>query len=136
MGSRRLAAAGAVVLIAAAAAGCGGDDGAKAASKQDEAALAQRERARRAGVEQAIHAGKLPPVTLEMFQPDGSVNPNIVDGPEPNGQDVIRTRDHGRSGPPLKWDLDGDGKISAAERHITEEALYQAALPYMASGAQ
>lgn len=62
-----------------------------------------------------------------MLQPDGTIDISIVDGP--NGdEDVVRTGPGGESGPKLKWDLDGDGTISADEREITERERYDATL--------
>jgi hypothetical protein len=123
MAARRLAS---LLAVAAGllAAGCGDD----APSSGDANGVVDAEQAdRRAKVEQAVESGRLPPVALELFRPDGSVNISFVDGP--NGDDdVVRTGSGGESGPKLEWDLDGDGSISAAEREITERELYDATL--------
>jgi hypothetical protein len=123
MAARRLIVLG-LVLVAGVAAGCGEDE--PAASNGNDVVDAQQAE-RRAKVERAVDEGRLPPVALELFRADGSVNVSFVDGP--NGdEDVVRTGSGGESGPKLKWDLDGDGKLSAAEREITERELYDATL--------
>ena len=83
---------------------------------------------RRAKVERAVDAGSLPSVALEMFEPNGMIDISIVDGPRGGDEDVVRTQDHGRSGPKLRWDLDEDGRIERDERTITERELYDATL--------
>ena len=124
MAARRLIA---LALVGAAfLAGCGEDEPTAAEEKAKEA-VDEQQADRRAKVERAVEAGRLPPVALEMFRPDDTVNVSFVDGP--NGdQDVVRAGAGGESGPKLKWDLDGDGKISANEREITERELYDATL--------
>jgi hypothetical protein len=125
MGARRLIASLAVCAAAAvAAAGCGDSssgDGEAQAKQQTDQYQAQRQ----AAIKKAVHEGRLPPATLDMLMPDGEINISFIDGPK-GDQDVVHT--HGTSGPPLKWDLDGDGKISAAERTVTERELYNATL--------
>jgi hypothetical protein len=71
----------------------------------------------------AVADGHLPPVALRIYPWNGRVDPNFVDGPN-YGKDVVHVR--GADGPKLQWDLDGDGRISRAERTITEQELYQA----------
>ena len=123
MAARRLIA---LVLVAGFAAGCG-DDGPTAGEEKANQVVDEEQAARRAKVERAVEAGRLPPVALELFRPDNTVNISFVDGP--NGdQDIVRTGSGGESGPKLRWDLDGDGKISADEREITERELYDATL--------
>ena len=122
MGTRRLivlAVAGAVL-----AGGCGEDGATDGESK---AATDAKQAERREKVERAVDEGRLPPVALDLFRPDGSVDISFIDGPD-GDEDVVRSEDGGRSGPPLEWDLDGDGKISADEREITERELYDATL--------
>jgi len=122
MAARRLIA---LVLVAGFAAGCG-DDGPTAGEKANEV-VDEQQADRRTKVERAVEDGRLPPVALELFRPDGTVNISFVDGP--NGdEDVVRTGPGGESGPKLKWDLDADGTISADEREITERELYDATL--------
>jgi hypothetical protein len=127
MGARRLTATLAVLAaaaMAAAATGCGGSssgDGEAQAKQQSDRYQANRQ----AAIKKAVKDGRLPPVTLDMLMPDGEINISFIDGPK-GDKDVVHT--HGTSGPPLKWDLDGDGKISAAERTITERELYDATL--------
>jgi hypothetical protein len=122
MAARRLIA---LVLVAGFAAGCG-DDGPTAGERANEV-VDEQQADRRAKVERAVEDGRLPPVALELFRPDGTVNISFVNGP--NGdEDVVRTGPGGESGPKLKWDLDGDGTISADEREITERELYDATL--------
>jgi hypothetical protein len=122
MGARRLI--GVLAVCAVAAAGCGGgssSDGAVQAKQQADHYQANRQ----AAIKQAVRDGRLPPVALDMLRPDGEIDISFIDGP--NGdQDVVRT--HGATGPPLKWDLNGDGKIGANERTITERELYDATL--------
>jgi hypothetical protein len=113
----------ALVLAAAALSGCGG-------SGEDEAGAAAMEAHqvdRRSAVEAAVERGALPPVVMQMFRADNSIDISIIDGPN-RYDDVIRTRDYGRGGPKLAWDLDQDGTISADEREITEQELYDATL--------
>jgi hypothetical protein len=122
MGTRRLIVgllAGAVI-----AGGCGEE---AATDGETKAAMDARQAERRDKVERAVDAGQLPPVALQLFRPDGSISISFIDGP--NGdEDVVRSEDGGRSGPKLEWDLDGDGKITADEREITERELYDATL--------
>jgi hypothetical protein len=114
----------ALVLAAGIAAGCGEDE--QAASDGNDVVEAQQVE-RRTKVEHAVETGRLPPVALELFRPDGSVNVSFVDGPH-GDEDIVRTGSGGESGPKLKWDLDGDGRLSAGEREITERELYDATL--------
>jgi hypothetical protein len=125
MGARRLIGSLAVCAAAAVAAvGCGGsssDDGDVQAKQHADRYQANRQ----AAIKKAVHDGRLPPVTLDMLMPDGEIDISFIDGPK-GDQDVVHT--HGATGPPLKWDLDQDGKISADERKITERELYDATL--------
>jgi hypothetical protein len=125
MGARRLIASVTVCAAAAvAAAGCGGSssaDGEVQAKQQSDQYQANRQ----AAIKKAVKDGRLPPVTLDMLLPDGEIDISFIDGPK-GDKDVVHT--HGSSGPPLKWDLDQNGKISAAERTITERELYDATL--------
>ncbi len=120
MAARRLIA---LALVAAAFSPSCGEDEPTAADEK----VAEEQADRRAQVERAVEAGRLPPVALELFRPDDSVYISFVDGP--NGdQDVVRTGPGGESGSKLKWDLDGDRTIWADEREITERELYDATL--------
>jgi hypothetical protein len=125
MGARRLIAGLAVCAAAAvAAAGCGGsssDDGEAQAKQQADRYQANRQ----AAIKKAVADGRLPPVTLDMLMPDGEINISFIDGPK-GDKDLVHT--DGSTGPALKWDLNQDGKISAAERKITERDLYDATL--------
>jgi hypothetical protein len=108
----------------AVASGCGGSsssDGEAQAKQQSDAYQAGRQ----AAIKKAVDDGRLPPVTLDMLRPDGEIDISFIDGP--NGdKDIVHT--DGTTGPPLKWDLNGDGKISGAERKITEREFYNATL--------
>ena len=115
-----------VALMGALAAGCGEDEP-TAAQKKASDVVEQQQAERRAKVERAVEQGQLPPVALDLFRADGSVNISFVDGPD-GDEDVVRTGPGGESGPKLKWDLDGDGTISADEREITERELYDATI--------
>jgi hypothetical protein len=122
MASHRLMRMAALVTSAACVAGmaaCGGKDtgGSDGATNESFIRIGQ---ARKAAVEQAIRDHKLPPVAMSLIRADGTVDLSF-------GHDVVRTRDHGRAGPPLRFDLDGDGHVSAAERRFTFEDLYRAA---------
>jgi hypothetical protein len=130
---RRLTAAALLVAGATAPAWVLGGCGGASADEADKSVRDQHIRvaaAKRAAVEQAIRERKLPPIAVELFRPDGTIDVSFIDGPN-HAEDVIRTRDHGRSGPPLRWDLDGDGRISRDERTITEAQLYSAMVPIM-----
>jgi hypothetical protein len=120
-----LAAAAIAAAGSGALSGCGGSS--KAASTTDAVDTIQlRERQ---AVEGAVRAKHLPPIALQMFKADGTIQSDFIDGATFN-HDVIRTRDHGLKGPKLAWDLNGDGHISHSERTITEEQLYDAAHRY------
>jgi hypothetical protein len=122
MGARRLIAVLAVCAVAAA--GCGGSsssDGALQAKEQADHYQANRQ----AAIKQAVRDGRLPPVALDMLRSDGEIDISFINGPK-GDEDVVHT--HGATGPPLKWDLNGDGKIGADERTITERELYDATL--------
>jgi len=75
--------------------------------------------ARKTAVERAIRDHRLPAVAMALIRADGSVDLSFLD-------EVVRTRDHGHAGPPLRFDLDGDGQISAGERRFTFDDLYKA----------
>lgn len=113
-----------LLLLPAVGVGCGEDDN-PALSEERGRAFDRFREARTRGIENAVRRGELPPVTLEVIGPDGSINPNFVDGPNYN-DDIVRTRDGGESGPKLQWDLDRNGRIDPDEREITEEELYAA----------
>ena len=74
-----------------------------------------------------MQQGKLPPVALHVLHPDGTLNVNFIDGPNNDG-DIVHSGADGTSGKKLVWDLNQDGKISKAERTITERDLYDATL--------
>jgi hypothetical protein len=116
----RLAALVAGAACAATLAACGG--GGKDTGGSDDASNAHFVRvgeARKAAVERAIRDHRLPPAAMALIRADGTVDLSFV-------QDVVRSRDNGRSGPPLRFDLDGDGHISPDERRFTFEDLYKA----------
>jgi hypothetical protein len=75
----------------------------------------------------AVEEGKLPPIALRIYPGTLGVDPNFIDGPR-HGRDIVHTR--GARGPKLQWDLNRDGRISRAERTITEEELYLATMRY------
>jgi hypothetical protein len=111
-------ASGACVLaVAAALAGCGGSDRLSGIDRQ----LAEHKRA----IAAAVEDGRLPPVALEVINPDGTIDVNFVHGGTYDA-DIVHTRDRGNRGPKLVWDLDQDGKIEPDERTITERELYHA----------
>jgi hypothetical protein len=119
--SGRLTGVAALLSAAACAVGlaaCGGGD----TGGSDDTAHAYFTRvgqARKAAVERAIRDHRLPAVAMALIRADGSVDLSFLD-------DVVRTRDHGHAGPPLRFDLDGDGRISADERRFTFDDLYKA----------
>lgn len=80
---------------------------------------------RRTSIELQVALGQLPPEASEIINPDGSVNPNFVEGPNYN-DDVVRVDSDGDGQPDraLRWDLDDDGKISADEEQVTESELF------------
>lgn len=112
------------LLLATGVAACGDDEN-PALSEERGRAFDRFRDARKRGIEKAVQRGDLPLVALEIIGPDGSINPNFVDGPNLN-DDIVRTRDGGESGPKLQWDLDQNGRIDPDEREITEEDLYAA----------
>ena len=120
MEARRLTLA---LVVATALSACGGSSG----EKQVDAVMEAHQVDRRAKVEHAVERGALPPVVMQMFRADNSIDISFIDGPG-RYDDVVRTRDHGLRGPKLKWDLNQDGKITADEREITERELYDATL--------
>ena len=119
MASARLTSA---VLLGAA--GCGGEDDPQAGEVGQMKAF---EQTRMAQLEQLVSDGVVPPVATRLYNPNGTLNIDFIDGP--NGDnDVVRTSKDGASGKKLAWDLDQDGKIERAERTITERELYDATL--------
>jgi len=124
MAARRLTS----IVIAAAllgVAGCGGDE-----PQSDEVGQMKAfEQTRMAQLEKLVSDGVVPPVATRLYNPNGTLNIDFIDGP--NGDnDVVRSSDDGASGKKLAWDLDQDGKIERAERTITERELYDATLGY------
>jgi hypothetical protein len=117
------------VLLAAVvlgAAGCGGDDDPQSGEVEQMKAF---EETRTAQLEKLVSDGVVPPVATRLYNPNGTLNIDFIDGP--NGDnDVVRTSEDGASGKKLAWDLDQDGKIEPAERTITERELYDATLGY------
>lgn len=80
-----------------------------------------------AKIDRAVRDGALPPVARTLFNRDGTLNLNFVDGPNFD-EDVVRTSPDGESGPKLEWDLDQSGRIEPDESEITERELYDATL--------
>jgi hypothetical protein len=117
------------VLLAAVvlgAAGCGGDDDPQSGEVEQMKAF---EETRTAQLEKLVSDGVVPPVATRLYNPNGTLNIDFIDGP--NGDnDVVRTSEDGASGKKLAWDLDQDGKIERSERTITERELYDATLGY------
>jgi hypothetical protein len=117
------------VLLAAVvlgAAGCGGDDDPQSGEVGQMKAF---EETRTAQLEKLVSDGVVPPVATRLYNPNGTLNIDFIDGP--NGDnDVVRTSEDGASGKKLAWDLDQDGKIERSERTITERELYDATLGY------
>lgn len=127
MAAGRLTAVVVAVWLAATGVAACGDDGPTDEEKEVKRVFDAYKKERRSKVEVAIESGRLPPLARELFRPDGTINPSFIDGP--NGdEDIVRTKDGGRSGPKLTWDLDQDGRISRDERTITERELYDATL--------
>jgi hypothetical protein len=117
------------ILLAAVvlgAAGCGGDDDPQSGEVEQMKAF---EETRTAQLEKLVSDGVVPPVATRLYNPNGTLNIDFIDGP--NGDnDVVRTSEDGASGKKLAWDLDQDGKIERSERTITERELYDATLGY------
>ena len=120
----------AAVLGAAAviAAGCGGDEEDDPLPRTDSRKVNLE---RLEIIKAQVRRKELPPITLRMFDLNGAPDLGLIDGPK-GDRDVIRTRANGTKGPPLKWDLDQNGKIEPEEREITERELYDATLPAFA----
>ncbi len=114
------------VLVLTGVAGCGDEDN-PAFSQEVKQQMDSSSSSRRAKVERLVNDGKLPPVALRVLHADGTLNVNFIDGPNYDG-DIVHTGADGTSGKKLAWDLDQDGKISKAERTITERDLYDATL--------
>ena len=112
--TRRWVTTSALVLIVPLGA-CGGED------DNPEA----RTDARRAGIEQKVRDGALPPIARVLISPDGAMDMDFIDGPE-FANDVVRSSADGKTGPKLQWDLDQNGRIDREERTITEQELYAA----------
>jgi len=113
-------------LVLTGVAGCGDEDN-PAFSQEVKQQMDSAAGSRRAKVERLVNDGKLPPVALRVLHADGTLNVNFIDGPSYD-RDVVHTGADGTSGKKLVWDLDQDGKISKAERTITERDLYDATL--------
>ena len=115
------------ILLAAAllgAAGCGGEDDPQSGEVGEMKAF---EQTRMAQLEKLVDDGVVPPVATRLYNPNGTLNIDFIDGP--NGDnDVVRTSEDGASGKKLAWDLDQNGKIERSERTITERELYDATL--------
>jgi hypothetical protein len=118
----RLFVAAALVLPAAA---CGGE------SEPDPEVEQMRafESARMDQLEKLVSDGVVPPVATRLYNPNGTLNVDFIDGPK-GDNDVVRSSDDGASGKKLSWDLDQDGTIERSERTITERELYDATLGY------
>jgi hypothetical protein len=115
-----------VAALAIALSGCGDGDGG-ALSKGNAKQMDARAAADAAKVDRMIEKGELPPVARRVLDLDGTLKVNFIDGP--NGDnDVVHEGADGTSGKKLVWDLDGNGKIDAAERTLTERELYDATL--------
>jgi hypothetical protein len=117
------------VLLAAVvlgAAGCGGDDDPQSGEVEQMKAF---EETRTAQLEKLVSDGVVPPVATRLYNPNGTLNIDFIDGPK-GDNDVVRTSEDGASGKKLAWDLDQDGKIERSERTITERELYDATLGY------
>jgi hypothetical protein len=82
-----------------------------------------------AQIEKLVDDGVVPPVATRLYNPNGTLNVDFIDGPK-GDNDVVRSSEDGASGKKLAWDLDQDGKIEPAERTITERELYDATLGY------
>ena len=105
---------------------CGEDDDPQSGEVEQMKAF---EQARTAQIAKLVDDGVVPPVATRLYNPNGTLNVDFIDGP--NGDnDVVRTSDDGASGKKLAWDLDQDGKIERSERTITERELYDATLGY------
>lgn len=115
-----------LALVLTGLAGCGDEDN-PAFSKDVKQEMDSAAASRRAKVEGLVDSGKLPPVALRVLHSDGTLNVNFIDGPSYD-RDVVHTGPDGISGKKLAWDLNHDGKISKAERTITERDLYDATL--------
>ena len=122
MAARRLTS----ILLAATllgVAGCGEDDPQAGEVGQMKAF----EQTRMAQLEKLVDDGVVPPVATRLYNPNGTLNVDFIDGP--NGDnDVVRSSEDGASGKKLAWDLDQDGTIERSERTITERELYDATL--------
>ena len=113
-------------LVLTGIAGCGDEDN-PAFSQEVKQQMDSTSAGRRAKVERLVDSDKLPQVALRVLHSDGTLNVNFIDGPSYD-RDVVHAGPDGISGKKLAWDLDGDGKISKAERTITERDLYDATL--------
>jgi hypothetical protein len=87
------------------------------------------ESTRMAQLEKLVRDGIVPPVATRLYNPNGTLNVDFIDGPR-GDNDVVRTSQDGASGKKLTWDLDQDGRIDRSERTITERELYDATLGY------
>lgn len=84
----------------------------------------QLQELKRLSIALQVEVGDLPPQARDMIESGGTVNIDIQPGPH-GDQDVIV---NDRTGRPLSWDLDQDGRISAEEREVTEREVYEAGL--------
>jgi hypothetical protein len=116
-----LAAAAAVLLLTAAVAI---EDAREPESAAGPTAVDVMQERRQAFIRDEVRRGLLPPETLRMLQPDGTIEIDFVPGPG-GDEDLVLHEDSGR---PLSWDLDGSGRITRDERRITERELYDATL--------
>lgn len=127
-GGYQIMAAAVLIVLALTSGACQGD-APGAVSEEKIQRIDGRQGAQKEAIDTAVRDGELPPVVLAMFEADGTVNPNIVDGPG-GDEDIVRTRKAGTAGPKLARDLDRDGRISADEREITERELYDLAVSF------
>ena len=85
------------------------------------------ESARMDQLEKLVTDGVVPPVATRLYNPNGTLNIDFIDGPK-GDNDVVRSSEDGATGKKLAWDLDQDGRIERSERTITERELYDATL--------
>jgi hypothetical protein len=69
-------------------------------------------------------------VALRLFAADGTIQPNFIDG-RTFDEDVVRTSADRRTGRPLRWDFDGDGRLTGVERRFTESDLFDEMSRYL-----
>jgi hypothetical protein len=116
-----------LLLLCAVFVACGDDSG----DAESEAVKQMQafESTRMAQLEKLVRDGIVPPVATRLYNPNGTLNVDFIDGPR-GDNDVVRTSQDGASGKKLTWDLDQDGRIDRSERTITERELYDATLGY------